>query len=195
MERNKAVYTTLRRGALAALLLALALAGCGGAARPAAPTLGESALVAPESRMLDAAGGPLQPGDTAPDFGYTLPDGAERRLSDLRGKHVLLNFWATWCGPCAAELPALQAAAQARKETLLVLAVNRLETPDTIGAFATQSGVTFPLIANEEGDISARYGARLLPMTYFIHRDGTIGAIVRGPLELEAIDRQLSALR
>jgi peroxiredoxin len=177
-----------------AALLALALAGCGGAARPAAPTLGTSALVANESRMLDGATGAPQVGDTAPDFGYSLPGGAERQLSDLRGKQVLLNFWATWCGPCAAELPALQGVAQARTETLMVLAVNRLEPPDAIGAFAAQHGVTFPMIANQEGDISDRYGARLLPMTYFIGRDGTIGAIVCGPLDASAIDKQLGAL-
>lgn len=178
----------------AAALLALALASCGGV-RPAAPTLGTAALVASDSHMIDSATGAPQVGDTAPDFSYRLTGAGEQRLSGLRGKQVLLNFWATWCGPCAAELPALQAAAQAHRETLVVLAVNRLEMPELIGAFATERSITFPMIANPDGDISTRYGARLLPMTYFIGRDGTIGAIVRGPLDADAIDTRLDALR
>lgn len=178
----------------AALLGALLLAACG-AARPAAPTLGESALVAADSALLEAGAGPPLPGGAAPDFSYRLPGGGEQRLSDLRGRLVLLNFWATWCGPCAAELPALQAAAAAHTDTLVVLGVNRLEPADTIAAFAGERGLTFPLVANESGDISDRYGARLLPTSYFINRDGTVGAVVRGPLAAGAIEQQLSALR
>jgi thiol-disulfide isomerase/thioredoxin len=176
------------------VLMALALAGCSRAA-PTQPPLGTLAQIAIESRLLDAGSGLPQEGQAAPDFRYTLPVGVEQRLSDLRGKRVLLNFWATWCGPCMAEMPALEATATANRETLVILGVNRLETPAVIAAFADKIGVTFPLIANEDGDISDRYGARLLPISYFITSDGTIDAIVRGPLTHQVLAEQLGALR
>ena len=179
----------------AALIGALLLAACGSAARPPAPTLGQGALVATDGQLIGGKGGPPQPGERAPDFSYRLPGGAEQRLSDLRGRLVLLNFWATWCGPCASELPALQAAASAHADTLIVLGVNRLEPADTIATFAGEHGLTFPLVANDSGDISDRYGARLLPTSYFINSDGTVGAVVRGPLAEGAIEQQLAALR
>ncbi len=182
------------RAWLAALLGALLLAACG-AGRAPAPTLGQGALVATEGQLIDAGGGPPQPGERAPDFSYRLPGGAEQRLSDLRGRLVLLNFWATWCGPCASELPALQATAEAHADSLVVLGVNRLEPADTIASFAGEHGLTFALVANDSGDIGDRYGARLLPTSYFINRDGTVGALVRGPLAEGAIEQQLAALR
>jgi len=82
-----------------------------------------------------------------------------------------------------------------RQDKLVVLGVNRIETPDVIAAFAGKVGVTFTLVANEDGDISTRYGARSLPMTYFVNSDGTIGAVVRGPLDHAAITAHLAALR
>ena len=137
----------------------------------------------------------LRLGDIAPDFSYRLPDGTTQRLSDLRDKQVILNFWATWCGPCIEEIPLLQQTAHANAGTLLVLGVNKLEEPVTIAAFAEKTGVTFPLVANLSGDISVRYGARLLPMTYFINSDGTISAIEIGALDAAKITARLKAMR
>ena len=77
---------------------------------------------------------------------------------------------------------------------LVVLVVNKLEEPAAITAFAEKTGVTFPLVANLSGDISDRYGARLLPMSYFINRDGTISAIEIGPLDAAKIAAQLKAM-
>ena len=192
-ERRNYPHRVIGTHLVTLLLVVLVLVACGRAAEP--QPVNTLSQVASASQLHDSGSGALQVGDEAPDFRYTLPDGEEQRLSNLRGKRVLLNFWATWCGPCAAEMPALQAAAAANQDTLVVLGVNREEQPEIIAAFAEKIGVTFMLIANETGDISGRYSARLLPMSYFISTDGTIEAIVRGPLTEQTLTKQLSALR
>jgi cytochrome c biogenesis protein CcmG, thiol:disulfide interchange protein DsbE len=179
---------------VAIVLLALLLMACGRSA-PLAPSLGTSAAVAIDGQLLDTGSGRPQVGTTAPNFCYVLPGGVEQQLSDLRGKLVVLNFWATWCTPCKHEMPILQATAATHKETLVVMGVNRIEAPDAIAVFAQQVGVTFPLVVNESGDISDRYGARQLPMTYFINRDGTISALMLGAVDADAITRQLATMR
>ncbi|HMQ33628.1 MAG TPA: TlpA disulfide reductase family protein [Chloroflexaceae bacterium] len=177
--------------------LALALAACGGAQPAQVPAdldIGD-ATIAAESRLLDAGGGKLVEGDMAPDFSYVLPDGTTRRLSDLRGTPVLINFWATWCLPCVEEMPALQQAYDGAGGELQVLAVNRNELPAAIARFAPQVGVSFPLIANIAGDIGDRYSVTSLPVSYFINSDGTIGAKHIGALTAQTLQERLDTLR
>jgi peroxiredoxin len=133
-------------------------------------------MIATESHMLERPSGePLNVGDEAPDFAYTLADGTTHQLSDLRGQRVLINFWATWCPPCKAEMPDIQAAyEQYGNDDFMVLAVNSAEEQARVEAFAAEMGLTIPLITNEAGDIGTGYGARGLPTSYFVDRDGTI---------------------
>lgn len=179
------------------LLLALALAACGREAVPPTPASLDPgrAIIATESRLLERASGALASGDEAPDFSYTLPDGTTRRLSDLRGTPVLLNFWASWCLPCVEEMPALQRAYSNAAGDLVVLAVNRNELPEAIARFAPKVDVTFPLIANVSGDIGDRYAVTSLPVTYFINRDGTINARHIGALNEQLLAERLEALQ
>jgi thiol-disulfide isomerase/thioredoxin len=160
------------------LLLTLALVGCGLGAGGATPVRSPdgAAIIATESQLLDAPPEvALQMGDNALDFSYTMPDGSVHKLSELRGKKVLLNFWATWCGPCQVEMPELEQAAQAHAgDGLVILAVNQQEAPDVITPFAAKHGITFPLITNSSNDIGDGYGVRGLPTSYFINSDGTI---------------------
>jgi cytochrome c biogenesis protein CcmG/thiol:disulfide interchange protein DsbE len=181
------------------LAIALTLVGCGARVEPAAaPTADPAgtgdAVIARESRLLDPGSGKLAVGDPAPDFSYTLPDGTTQRLSDLQGKPVVVNFWATWCLPCIEEMPELQGAFADGAGELAVLAVNRNELPDAIARFAPKVNVTFPLIANIDGAIGDRYGVTSLPTTYFIRPDGTIGAMQIGALTAKTLEERLKTI-
>ena len=177
------------------LLFALALAACGGQPAPAPLTVDPgNAVITTESRLLDRGFGKLAPGDLAPDFSFTMPDGSTQKLSDLKGRPVLLNFWATWCLPCVEEMPELERAYTAEGSDLAVLAVNRNELPDAIARFAPKVSVTFPLIANIDGAIGDRYGVTSLPTTYFINRDGTISAAQIGALTPSVLGERLKAI-
>lgn len=177
-------------------LVAVTLAACGrqpAITTPAIPPAG-SAVIASESRLIDRGHGAPAVGDPAPDFSYTLADGTTVRLSDLRGTPVVLNFWATWCLPCVEEMPLLQAAYDAAEGKLAVLGVNRNELPAAIARFTATTPVTFPLITNIGGDIGDRYAVNSLPVTYFIRRDGTIGARHIGALNERTLAEQLEAI-
>ncbi|WP_129630057.1 TlpA family protein disulfide reductase [Candidatus Oscillochloris fontis] len=155
------------------ILLALSLSSCA-RATPAAPASQGGLSLATQSEMLTTGTQRPADGSSAPDFSYTMADGTRHKLSDLRGTPVILNFWATWCGPCRTEMATFEQAAQTYRDDLVILAVNRNEAPSVISAFGNELGLTFPLIANMSGDIGDRYGATSLPMTFFINRDGTI---------------------
>ena len=127
--------------------------------------------------------------ELAPDFRLTNLDGKVVMLSDFRGKTVVLNFWASWCPPCRAEMPEFQALFDQRgtegSDDLVVLAVNFLRD-DTVGAatnFITQQGFTFPVVFDTtRGDVAARYGVRGLPATFFIDRHGVVRTTALGPV-------------
>jgi cytochrome c biogenesis protein CcmG, thiol:disulfide interchange protein DsbE len=119
----------------------------------------------------------LQGGTLAPDF--TLPNlqGDTVRLSDLRDKVVLLNFWASWCLPCQAELPDLSSLYQeyGADHNFVVLTINMEEQPDAVRAFAQRFHVTAPLLLDEDGRLSANtYEIRSLPTTIVIDRAGRV---------------------
>ncbi len=181
------------RRSIALIIITLALAACGPTTPAAVPTVEVgSVALATQSTLIDAGGGRPADGDLAPDFSYTMADGSVHRLSELRGKRVLLNFWATWCAPCREEMPELQ---QTASDSLVVLAVNRNEAPAAIAKFGNEVAVTFPLIANIAGDIGDRYGATSLPMTYFIKSDGTIGSRQLGALTPVLLAKHLDGLQ
>lgn len=121
-------------------------------------------------------------GISAPDF--TLPDldGRSRSLAELRGKPVLLNFWASWCVPCEMEMPAMQ-----RLHGLLgsmevaAVAVNFREPADRVRAFARERGIQFPVLLDANGAVFARYRVVGLPFTVLIDAGGQVVAVADGP--------------
>ena len=128
-------------------------------------------------------------GDEAPDFLLTVLNGEPVKLSDFRGKTVVLNFWASWCPPCRAEMPEFQELWEQRGpdggDDLVILAVDFLKD-DTVGAaadFVEDFELTFPVLFDTtDSDVAARYGVRGLPATYFIDREGVIRARNLGPV-------------
>jgi len=134
---------------------------------------------------------PLKPGQPAPAFSLTDIDGRHVSLTDLRGKAVLMTFWATWCIPCREELPAISAAYLAhRSEGFMVIAVNYgEESPDTIRKFWTQFGLQPAPFPDPDGKVSDAYGVGLkttgLPVSVFLSRDGKVSSYVPFPLDAE----------
>lgn len=129
-------------------------------------------------------------GFMAPDFTLETSAGETITLSELRGKVVLLNFWATWCPPCRAEMPAFERAYQKYGDQgFVVVAVNvtyQDDREDAI-AFADEFGLTFPILFDMDGAVSEKYQSNALPTSYFIDQDGIIQEVVVGGPMSEAL--------
>lgn len=143
------------------LIVVLAMAGCSG----------------------DSGGGVPVSGNPAPDFQLQSLDGETISLSELRGRPVLLNFWATWCGPCRHEMPFLQEVSEDelwRGQGLVILAVNLNEPATKVREFVEFYGLTFPVLLDSQGQVGMLYNAQYIPMTYFVDNGGIIRNIKRG---------------
>ena len=140
-------------------------------------------------------------GEPAPDFALPDLDGAVVRLSDLRGKPVLLNFWATWCGPCKREMPDIQQAYTQANGELVVLAINAEGTAPELARrlardFRDEHNLTFPMLFDSpDTDVLNQYRLTGLPDSFFIDRNGIIQEIVIGPLTKKSLDEKLEALQ
>ncbi len=124
-----------------------------------------------------APGAPQAGGNTAPDFQLKNLDGAAVTLSSQQGRPVLLNFWATWCGPCRAEMPFIQEIYQDAKwqaRGLLILAVNLRESEAAVRKFVADSGYTFTVLLDTGGQVGRLYNISAIPTTHIINKDGII---------------------
>ena len=157
---------------------AIALASAVALAWPALPWVaGSGEAPARAGVVLRAIEGPADSpriGGQAPDFEWTTPAGKIQRLSELRGRTVVLNFWATWCEPCREEMPALDRAAQA-DPALAVLALDLDESADKIDSFIASYRITkVEPILDAGKKMATRYGVVGLPTTFFIGPDGIV---------------------
>ena len=117
-----------------------------------------------------------------PDFTLNSLDGKSITLSALKGKVVLLNFWATWCPPCRAEMPSMERLyRELKNRAFTILAVDILENPETVKNFAPKYDLSFPILLDTTGDVSAKYVANMIPTTYIIDKDGKAAGVVIGP--------------
>jgi peroxiredoxin len=142
-------------------------------------------------------GGPAKVGAIAPDFTTRTLDGATVRLSQYRGKPVLLNFWATWCTPCQDEMPLIQRASDIYKgQGLVVLAVNYQQTnASSMKAFLRKVDAHFPAVYDPAGQIAAEYGVNVgLPMSVFIDRSGKVSFIQLGQMSDAILQQHLHAI-
>ncbi len=128
-------------------------------------------------------------GRAAPDFRLAALDGSTAALTSFRGKFVLLNFWASWCGPCRGETPDLQALqARAGGDHFTVIGVNQQESPGDARAFASEFGVTYPVLLDRAGDVSTAYGVdRGLPVSFLVGPDGVIRKVFLGRVSAQAL--------
>lgn len=145
-----------------------------------------------DARLRGPSAAPLTVGQPAPEFQWTNADGTIGQLADFRGKRVVVNVWATWCEPCRAEMPALDA--RHNRDDVVILGINKGQDIALIPPFATELRITFPLLSDPDGDVSLAYGARNLPTSVFIDRSGTIAAVSIGVLTEEALALQLERM-
>ena len=131
------------------------------------------------------------------NLGLTLKDmnGNDVKLADYKGKVILLNIWATWCGPCQAEIPELVEAFNKYKDQgVVVLGVSLDDTAETLRAYAPKKQMNYPILLMGD-EFDAAYGPILgVPISFFIARDGKISRKHFGPVTKEDIDREIKAL-
>ena len=127
----------------------------------------------------------------APDFSVLDREGAEVSLSDFIGKPVILNFWASWCGPCKSEMPEFETAYQKYREEIQFMMVNltdgNRETVETAAEYIAGEGYTFPVFFDTESDAAISYGATSIPVTYFVDAEGHLVAYGSGALSGEIL--------
>jgi thiol-disulfide isomerase/thioredoxin len=136
-------------------------------------------------------------GHPAPGFALFNIDGQEVNLSDFQGKPVIINFWATWCGPCRVEMPHLQEAFAEHQGDVVVLGVNLRDRddPDAVPGFVEEFGLTFPVVLDTEaGDIAKTYKVFGQPASVFVKPDGTIHELFYGPINKNYIDTKISEM-
>jgi len=140
----------------------------------------------------------LKKGELAPDFELRTLEDTRIRLSDLRGQKVILNLWATWCPPCRAEMPDMQAFYEQEKERgVTILAVNLFDTEqgeEQVAAFLKSYGITFPVVLDEDKQISRLYQAISIPTSYIIDSHGVVQYKMIGPLTKEMIEKMLGSI-
>ena len=178
-----------------ALALALLLAGCGVSPDAAEPPTTDTAAdtgaaeTAPDHQESATSDGESY--EPAPDFTVYDGDGTAVKLSDFRGKPVVLNFWSSKCGPCRSEMPDFQAVYEELGDRVQFLMVNvtdgSWDTVDTASAFLADSGYTFPVFFDTGVEAAAVYGVSALPTTCFINSAGEWVAYGRGMLDKDTL--------
>lgn len=147
--------------------------------------------VPPETTNSYGAPALAQQGGTVTDFTLGSLDGDPIALADYEGEVIIMNFWATWCPPCRAEMPGINNFYEAyRDEGLVVLAINEEEPAETVRPFIELNEFSFPVLLDIEGRVAQQYSTRSFPTTFIIDRNGVIQHVQTGEIserELEKI--------
>lgn len=140
---------------------------------------------------------PKRPKAGNPAFDFTLQDlqGNQISLSDFRGQVVMLNFWASWCGPCRIEIPhMIELYQEKRDQDFEIVAVNLRENPNRVEGFAQKLNMPFPVLLDQKGRVGAAYYVRGIPTSIFIDEEGVIRHVHVGTLTESALERYVNDL-
>ncbi|ALS78353.1 MULTISPECIES: thiol-disulfide oxidoreductase ResA [Planococcus] len=131
----------------------------------------------------------LKVGDKAPDFALVDLEGNNHKLSDYEGQGVFLNFWGTWCKPCAKEMPAMDRQFDVFSDQgVQVLAVNIAQSDFEVQSFADQYGLSFPVVIDKTKSVMTAYNIRPLPTTVLVNPEGNIQRIITGEMTEQDIE-------
>ena len=134
-------------------------------------------------------------GSAAPDFALTDLDGTPVRLSDLRGRPVVINFWASWCGPCVEEFPLLRRAAEEHADAgLAIVGVVVDDRSEAARDFMARLGATWPAVMDPGARVAQRYGIFGPPETFFVGRDGIVVGRQIGQFSASGLEAKLAAI-
>ena len=150
-------------------------------------------------RLAPGAGGMV--GKVAPTFtlpvaanGKTGVAGEQMSLADLKGHPVILDFWASWCGPCAIEAPVLDRLARRHESKgLVVLGVNVSDPPNVIKQYATQKGLSYPMLVDSGSTVSESYGVKNLPSLVILDKEGKVMAYLVGVVDEASLNEIVGA--
>jgi len=180
---------------LLAILLVALVAGAAVLYNSLKDTVDTNQLASQDTTGPEDTGRELQP---APEFTVFGSDGETHKLSDFRGKPVVLNFWASWCGPCKSEMPDFQEAYEKYGQNIHFLMVNCTtsgrETMADAKKLIADEGYTFPVYYDTRGEASAAYGTYSIPMTFFIDAEGNLVAYGQGALNAEVLQKGIDMI-
>jgi peroxiredoxin len=181
--------TAIRLGALVGATAFLIVRRTG--VMPVAPT-----AAAPSAGVHELGEADPRVGARAPELGLTALDGMEVKLESLRGRVVLVNFWASWCGPCEKEMADLQRLYdEERDRGFVVVGVNEGEESGRAAGFLSRFGITFPNVIDSDGSVTRRYQVFGLPNSYFIDVEGVVRARIAGPFTIDQMRGYLEQAR
>ncbi len=150
-----------------------------------------------DSKTTDIKNVQPQKGFLAPEFSLKSLAGGTIKLSDMHGKPILVNIWASWCTPCQAEMPAIQKMFDRYGSKIAILAVNST-TQDSLAdvtAFVTNNQLTFPVLLDKDGAVTKSYQVQALPTTFFINANGIIQeVIIGGPMSETLLEIRIQQL-
>lgn len=138
----------------------------------------------------------IQKGEIAPDFELTTLKGETVRLSDYRGTRVFINFWATWCPPCRAEMPDMQKLYE-EMDDIEILAVNLTETEKSeegVSEFVEDFGLTFPILMDRNSEVANMYNVRAYPTSFMVDSNGRIQFISIGAMNHDMMVQEIEKM-
>lgn len=175
----------------AILLVVLAILGGAWIVYSREPVTDRNTIDLPEAPMV---------GHLAPDFTLQSSNGQTYSLTDYvdrtgdNGRPVVLNYWASWCGPCRIETPHFQRTHLKYGNQVAIIGINQGEAPDQVTEFGVSYGLTYPLLVDQDNTVNFRYGILNLPTTVFIDRNGVIQEMYLGIISQAVLEERINQL-